>query len=45
MIVTPYPGATAQEVSDEVTDVIEGAVQALCQILRAVAAGMGQITP
>lgn len=32
VIVTPYPGATAQEVSDEVTDVIEGAVQALQEL-------------
>ncbi len=29
VIVPPYPGAPAQEVSDEVPDVIEGAVQAL----------------
>ncbi|CAH0533991.1 Multidrug export protein AcrF [Vibrio stylophorae] len=32
MIVTPYPGATAQEVADEVTDVIEGAVQSLQEL-------------
>ncbi|TXY22109.1 efflux RND transporter permease subunit VexD [Vibrio mimicus] len=32
VIITPYPGATAQEVSDEVTDVIEGAVQALQEL-------------
>lgn len=32
VIVTPYPGATAQEVADEVTDVIEGAVQALQEL-------------
>lgn len=32
VIVTTYPGATAQEVADEVTDVIEGAVQALQEL-------------
>lgn len=32
VIVTPYPGATAQEVSDEVTDVIEGAVQTMQEL-------------
>ncbi|EJL8257552.1 efflux RND transporter permease subunit VexD [Vibrio cholerae] len=32
VIVTPYPGATAQEVADEVTDVIEGAVQTLQEL-------------
>ncbi|WP_394202638.1 efflux RND transporter permease subunit [Shewanella waksmanii] len=32
VIVTPYPGATAQEVADEVTDVIEGAVQSLQEV-------------
>ncbi|WP_041054711.1 efflux RND transporter permease subunit [Vibrio owensii] len=32
VIVTPYSGATAQEVADEVTDVIEGAVQALQEL-------------
>jgi multidrug efflux pump subunit AcrB len=32
VIITPYPGATAQEVADEVTDVIEGAVQALQEL-------------
>lgn len=32
VIVTTYPGATAQEVSDEVTDVIEGSVQALQEL-------------
>ncbi|ELI5391801.1 TPA: efflux RND transporter permease subunit [Vibrio parahaemolyticus] len=32
VIITPYAGATAQEVSDEVTDVIEGAVQSLQEL-------------
>ncbi|EGS68716.1 efflux RND transporter permease subunit VexD [Vibrio cholerae] len=32
VIVTPYAGATAQEVADEVTDVIEGAVQTLQEL-------------
>ena len=32
VIITQYPGATAQEVSDEVTDVIEGAVQSLQEL-------------
>ncbi|OOF28294.1 efflux RND transporter permease subunit [Salinivibrio sp. IB872] len=32
VIITPYPGATAQEVSDEVTDVIEGAVQSMQEL-------------
>lgn len=32
LIITPYPGATAQEVSDEVTDVIERAAQELGQV-------------
>ncbi|WP_394243803.1 efflux RND transporter permease subunit [Vibrio astriarenae] len=32
VVVTQYPGATAQEVSDEVTDVIEGAVQSLQEV-------------
>ncbi|GAL32223.1 acriflavin resistance protein [Vibrio maritimus] len=32
VIITPYPGATAQEVSDEVSDVIEGAVQSLQEL-------------
>lgn len=34
VIVTPYPGATAQEVADEVTDVIEGAAQSLQEVLE-----------
>lgn len=34
LIVTPYPGATAQEVADEVSNVIEMAVQALGQLDR-----------
>lgn len=32
VIATPYPGATAQEVADEVTDAIEGAVQSLQEV-------------
>ncbi|GAA5214139.1 efflux RND transporter permease subunit [Corallincola platygyrae] len=32
VIVTPYQGATAQEVADEVTDLIEGAVQSLQEL-------------
>ncbi|MGF1718104.1 efflux RND transporter permease subunit [Photobacterium chitinilyticum] len=32
VVVTPYPGGTAQEVSDEVTDIIEGAVQSLQEV-------------
>ncbi|CAH7090860.1 Multidrug transporter AcrB [Vibrio chagasii] len=32
VIVTPYPGATAQEVADEVTDIIEGAAQSLQEV-------------
>jgi multidrug efflux pump subunit AcrB len=32
VIVTPYPGASAREVADEVTDVIESAVQALQEL-------------
>ncbi|ENB4343234.1 efflux RND transporter permease subunit [Vibrio parahaemolyticus] len=32
VIITPYAGATAQEISDEVTDVIEGAVQSLQEL-------------
>ncbi|MBR9830104.1 MAG: efflux RND transporter permease subunit, partial [Oceanospirillales bacterium] len=32
VIVTPYPGASAQEVADEVTDRIEAAVQALQEL-------------
>lgn len=32
VIVTPYAGATAQEVSDEVTDVVEGALQTLQEV-------------
>ena len=34
LIVTSYPGASAAEVSDEVTDVIERAVQEMAQIER-----------
>lgn len=36
LIITPYPGASAQEVSDEVTDVIERAAQQLGQVERVV---------
>ncbi len=36
LIVTPYPGATAQEVADEVTDVIESAAQELGQVDKVV---------
>ncbi len=32
VIITPYSGATAQEVSDEITDVIESAVQSLQEV-------------
>lgn len=32
VVATPYPGATAQEVADEVTDAIEGAVQSLQEV-------------
>ncbi|MCK6264078.1 efflux RND transporter permease subunit [Vibrio sp. ZSDE26] len=32
VIITQYPGATTQEVADEVTDIIEGAVQALQEV-------------
>ncbi|MDX2079625.1 MAG: efflux RND transporter permease subunit [Terrimicrobiaceae bacterium] len=34
LVITNYPGATAEEVADEVTDVIERAAQKLGQILR-----------
>ena len=34
LIVTDYPGASAQEVADEVTDVLERAVQQLGQLER-----------
>lgn len=36
LIITPYPGATAQEVSDEVTDLIERAAQQLGPVDRVV---------
>ncbi len=32
VVITPYPGATAQEVEEEVTDVVEKAVQQLGQL-------------
>ncbi|NLS14380.1 efflux RND transporter permease subunit [Vibrio sp. SM6] len=47
MIYTPYEGATAQEVADEVTDVIEGAVQSLQELkeVRSVSKqGMSEVT-
>ncbi|MBD1388227.1 efflux RND transporter permease subunit [Neiella sp. HB171785] len=47
VIVTPYQGATAQEVADEVTDLIEGAVQSM-QELKEVESisrpGMSEVT-
>ncbi|MCU0753472.1 MAG: efflux RND transporter permease subunit, partial [Akkermansiaceae bacterium] len=36
LIITPYPGASAEEVTEEVTDVIERACQELGQIKRVV---------
>ncbi|KJF99128.1 efflux RND transporter permease subunit [Photobacterium leiognathi] len=47
VIVTPYSGATSQEVSDEVTDVIEGAVQSLQELkeVKSVSKqGMSEVT-
>lgn len=47
VIATPYSGATAQEVSDEVTDVIEGAVQSLQELkeVKSVSMqGMSEVT-
>ena len=47
VINTPYVGATAQEVSDEVTDVIEGAVQSLQELkeVKSVSKqGMSEVT-
>lgn len=47
VIATPYSGATAQEVSDEVTDVIEGAVQSLQEVkeVKSVSKqGMSEVT-
>ncbi|OLQ94307.1 multidrug transporter AcrB [Vibrio ponticus] len=47
VINTPYAGATAQEVSDEVTDVIEGAVQSLQELkeVKSVSKqGMSEVT-
>ncbi len=47
VIVTPYPGATAQEVADEVTDVIEGAAQSLQEVLEITSVskqGMSEVT-
>ncbi len=47
VVATPYSGATAQEVSDEVTDVIEGAVQSLQEVkeVKSVSRqGMSEVT-
>lgn len=47
VIVTPYPGATAQEVADEVTDVIEGAAQSLQEVKEITSVskqGMSEVT-
>ncbi len=47
VIVTPYPGATAQEVADEVTDVIEGAAQSLQEVHEVTSVskqGMSEVT-
>ena len=47
VINTPYPGASAQEVSDEVTDIIEGAVQSLQELkeVKSVSKqGMSEVT-
>ncbi len=47
VIITTYPGATAQEVADEVTDVIEGAVQSLQELdeVKSVSKpGMSEVT-
>ncbi len=47
VVVTPYPGATAQEVADEVTDAIEGAVQSLQEVKEITSVskqGMSEVT-
>lgn len=47
VITTPYPGATAQEVADEVTDVIESAVQSLQELKEVTSVskpGMSEVT-
>ena len=47
VINTPYSGATAQEVSDEVTDLIEGAVQSMQELkeVKSVSRqGMSEVT-
>lgn len=47
VIVTPYPGATAQEVANEVTDVIEGAAQSLQEVKEITSVskqGMSEVT-
>ncbi|QYJ75334.1 efflux RND transporter permease subunit [Shewanella sp. FJAT-52076] len=47
LIMTPYPGASAREVADEVTDVIESAVQSLQEVkeVKSVSKqGMSEVT-
>jgi multidrug efflux pump subunit AcrB len=47
VITTPYPGATAQEVADEVTDAIEAEIQQLQEVdeIRSVSrAGRSEVT-
>lgn len=47
VVATPYPGATAQEVADEVTDAIEGAVQSLQEVKEITSVskqGMSEVT-
>lgn len=47
VISTPYPGATAQEVADQVTDVVEAAVQSLQEVkqIKSVSKqGMSEVT-
>ncbi|MGR6500330.1 efflux RND transporter permease subunit [Shewanella sp. Koi 1] len=47
VVITPYPGANAKEVADEVTDVIESAVQALQEVkeVKSVSKqGMSEVT-
>ena len=46
-IITPYPGASAAEVADEVTDTIEGAVQqlqGLKEVKSVSSAGLSEVT-
>jgi multidrug efflux pump subunit AcrB len=40
LVTTPYPGATAEEVEEEVTDVIEQAAQAMGQLKRVTSKSM-----